>query len=107
VVRPNSRGRIPWHENLRSAISRWFFEDRLTPMTQAELDAATEHQHHALHEMEEQEAAELQGAHERAGHGDSPLYLAEAELHDEKRPETGNRPSNLPAGSAKDDDASS
>ena len=46
VVRPNAQGRIPWHENVRASISRWFFEDRLTPVSQAELDAALAHQHH-------------------------------------------------------------
>lgn len=43
VVRPNAQGRIPWHEHLRASISRWFFEDRITPLTQAELDAASAH----------------------------------------------------------------
>ena len=38
VVRPNAKGRIPWTENLRSAMSRWFFEDRLAPLTQAEIE---------------------------------------------------------------------
>ncbi|WP_149084027.1 MULTISPECIES: cytochrome bc1 complex cytochrome b subunit [Microbacterium] len=38
VVRPNAKGRIPWTENLRSAMSRWFFEDRLAPLTQADID---------------------------------------------------------------------
>jgi len=49
VVRPNSRGRIAWHENLRASISRWFFEDRLTPVTNAMLASG----HHD--EVEEQE----------------------------------------------------
>lgn len=39
VVRPNAKGRIPWTENVRSAVSRWFFEDRLVPLTQADIDA--------------------------------------------------------------------
>ncbi|WP_082066344.1 cytochrome b [Microbacterium oxydans] len=43
VVRPNAKGRIPWTENLRSAVSRWFFEDRLVPLTQADIDAVDGH----------------------------------------------------------------
>jgi ubiquinol-cytochrome c reductase cytochrome b subunit len=74
VVRPNAKGRIPWHENLRSAMSRWFFEDRLSPMTQTELEGHTHHQHEELEEMAETEALEIQGAHERAGHPESALY---------------------------------
>lgn len=48
VVRPNDKGRIPWHENLRSSLSRWFFEDRLQPVTQAEIDEARAHHAHGL-----------------------------------------------------------
>ncbi|EED6225496.1 ubiquinol-cytochrome c reductase cytochrome b subunit, partial [Salmonella enterica subsp. enterica serovar Haifa] len=43
VVRPNAKGRIPWHQNARAALSRWFFEDRLSPLTQAEVDRAGAH----------------------------------------------------------------
>lgn len=50
VVRPNDQGRIPASEKLRAALSRWFFEDRLAPLTQTELDHADEHQRHALAE---------------------------------------------------------
>ena len=46
VVRPNAQGRIPASENFRAAVSRWFFEDRLAPVTQAELDEADSHHHH-------------------------------------------------------------
>ncbi|WP_258131984.1 ubiquinol-cytochrome c reductase cytochrome b subunit [Microbacterium sp. MYb62] len=52
VVRPNAKGRIPWTENLRSSISRWFFEDRLAPLTQAEVEAADAHRAHAPDEVE-------------------------------------------------------
>ncbi len=52
VVRPNEAGRIPWTQNLRSAMSRWFFEDRLTPLTQSEITAADAHQVHALHDLD-------------------------------------------------------
>src|SRR6478736_5566399 len=62
VVRPNAKGRIPWTENLRSSMSRWFFEDRLAPLTQAEVAAADAHQHHVTAHNDETEAAEIQGA---------------------------------------------
>ncbi|MCR2811460.1 ubiquinol-cytochrome c reductase cytochrome b subunit [Microbacterium sp. zg.Y1090] len=91
VVRPNDKGRIPWHENLRASLSRWFFEDRLTPLTQTELDAALEHQHHSLDHIEEEEVAELQGAHDRAGVPDAPLHP----IDDGHNSETANRPSNV------------
>ena len=59
VVRPNAKGRISWTENLRSSISRWFFEDRLAPLTQAEIEAADAHQHHVTAQNDETEAAEI------------------------------------------------
>ncbi|GGH40260.1 cytochrome bc1 complex cytochrome b subunit [Microbacterium album] len=52
VVRPNAQGKIPLGERLRASMSRWFFEDRLAPLTQTELDAAVAHQHHALAEYD-------------------------------------------------------
>ncbi|MGF2947734.1 cytochrome bc1 complex cytochrome b subunit [Microbacterium alcoholitolerans] len=67
VVRPNAKGRIPWHQNLRSSLSRWFYEDRLLPLTQAQIEEADAHQHHTLAHNEEIEAQEIAGAHERAG----------------------------------------
>ena len=76
VVRPNAKGRISWTENLRSSISRWFFEDRLAPLTQAEIEAADAHQHHVTAQNDETEAAEIQGAHERAGVPDAPITLS-------------------------------
>ncbi|RLK49631.1 cytochrome b [Microbacterium telephonicum] len=91
VVRPNDKGRIPWHENMRSGLSRWFFEDRLTPVTQTEIEAARAHQHHTLEHIAHEEAEELQGAHERAGVPDAPLHPIE----DGKGSETANRPSNI------------
>jgi ubiquinol-cytochrome c reductase cytochrome b subunit len=72
IVRPNARGRIPWHENIRAVMSRWFFEDRLAPLTQAELDEAASHQQHEVGHIAVEEDLELQGAHERAGVPDAP-----------------------------------
>ncbi|GEP48403.1 ubiquinol-cytochrome c reductase cytochrome b subunit [Microbacterium saccharophilum] len=91
VVRPNDKGRIPWHENLRASLSRWFFEDRLTPLSQGEIEAALAHQHHSLDHIADEEALELQGAHERAGVPDAPLHP----IDDGHNTETANRPSNI------------
>jgi ubiquinol-cytochrome c reductase cytochrome b subunit len=91
VVRPNDKGRIPWHQNLRASISRWFFEDRLVPLTQGDIEEARAHQHHTLDHIADEEAAELQGAHERAGVPDAPLHP----IDDGHNTETANRPSNI------------
>ncbi|MGF3053911.1 cytochrome b [Microbacterium sp. YY-03] len=48
VVRPNDKGRIPAMQKFRAALSRWFFEDRLAPVTQAELDEAASHHAHGV-----------------------------------------------------------
>lgn len=40
MLRPNSRGRIPATEHIRAGLSRWFFEDRIAPVTQKEIDVA-------------------------------------------------------------------
>ncbi|WP_336633070.1 cytochrome bc1 complex cytochrome b subunit [Microbacterium sp. MMO-79] len=91
VVRPDDQGRIPWHENLRSSLSRWFFEDRLVPVTQAEIDEAEAHAHHAAVHLAESEDAEIQGMHERAGVPDAPHHP----IDDGRRSETAVRPSNV------------
>ncbi len=62
VVRPNAKGRIPWTENVRSAVSRWFFEDRLMPLTQADIDAVDAHGVHAPDEVETGTAADAVGS---------------------------------------------
>jgi ubiquinol-cytochrome c reductase cytochrome b subunit len=72
-------------------VSRWFFEDRLSPVTQAELDAAVSHQHHELEHIATEEDAELQGAHERAGVPDAP----HVPIDDGHSSETAVRPSNV------------
>ncbi len=100
VVRPNDQGRIPWHENLRASISRWFFEDRLVPVTQAELDAADAHHHHEVEAHEAAETAEIQGAHDRAGVPDAPLHAAP----EERVGETANRPSTIVKKDDEDED---
>ncbi len=39
MVRPDSRGRISPMQRFRSVMSRWFFEDRISPATRAELES--------------------------------------------------------------------
>lgn len=90
VVRPNPEDRIPWTPNLRSAMSRWFFEDRLAPLTQAEVEAADAHQRHVTAHDEEEVDAEIQGAHDRAGFPDAPLKPTENHVD-----ETANIPSTV------------
>ncbi len=96
VVRPNAKGNIPWHENLRAGLSRWFFEDRLTPLTQAEIAAADAHQRHGLEHMDEAEQAEIEGAAERAAEEGKPTYAlgekASAEFDSPKRLNELNEP---------------
>ena len=43
LARPNSKGKITGRVRLRAAMSRWFFEDRVAPVTPAELEAAHKH----------------------------------------------------------------
>jgi len=88
VVRPNAKGKIGFWQNTRSALSRWFFEDRLTPVTQTELDAAVAHQHHTLEEVNATTSAEIQGAHARAGHPESPLRPQEPDAKTGEIPTT-------------------
>ncbi|RLP82805.1 ubiquinol-cytochrome c reductase cytochrome b subunit [Mycetocola lacteus] len=38
MLRPNAQGKITGSMRLRAAMSRWFFEDRIAPVTQTELD---------------------------------------------------------------------
>ncbi|WP_437584821.1 cytochrome bc1 complex cytochrome b subunit [Paramicrobacterium sp. CJ85] len=38
MIRPNSRGKITAGQRFRAALSRWFFEDRIAPVSQKELD---------------------------------------------------------------------
>jgi ubiquinol-cytochrome c reductase cytochrome b subunit len=48
MARPNARGKITIRTRIRAGMSRWFFEDRVTPVTPSELEA--EHKHgKALH----------------------------------------------------------
>ncbi|UCR89761.1 cytochrome bc1 complex cytochrome b subunit [Mycetocola spongiae] len=40
MLRPNAQGKITAGERLRVSLSRWFFEDRIAPVSQTELDKA-------------------------------------------------------------------
>jgi ubiquinol-cytochrome c reductase cytochrome b subunit len=40
MLRPNARGKITVGERVRASLSRWFFEDRIAPVTQGELEAS-------------------------------------------------------------------
>ncbi|MGO3135826.1 MAG: ubiquinol-cytochrome c reductase cytochrome b subunit, partial [Agrococcus casei] len=42
--RPNSAGRITAGTKIRGSLSRWFFEDRITPVTKSELEQS-KHDH--------------------------------------------------------------
>jgi ubiquinol-cytochrome c reductase cytochrome b subunit len=48
MLRPNAQGKITMSERARAAISRWFFEDRITPVSKGEIEAAEHHgdEHH-------------------------------------------------------------
>lgn len=45
TVRPNAQGKITGGTRFRAAMSRWFFEDRIAPVSQSELEASA-HSHH-------------------------------------------------------------
>ncbi|TPW76363.1 cytochrome bc1 complex cytochrome b subunit [Schumannella soli] len=45
MVRPDARGRITQRAKLRASLSSWFFEDRIAPVTQKELESSS-HGHH-------------------------------------------------------------
>ncbi|PJJ55070.1 cytochrome b [Compostimonas suwonensis] len=38
MIRPDSKGRITGTQRFRAALSRWFFEDRITPVTNKEIE---------------------------------------------------------------------
>jgi ubiquinol-cytochrome c reductase cytochrome b subunit len=60
MLRPNAKGQISPAERFRSAMSSWFFEDRIAPVTATEL----EQQHHAGHgALEGGETTEIESGH--------------------------------------------
>lgn len=43
MVRPNEQGKITTGRKVRAAFSRWFFEDRIIPVTKGELEQSKDH----------------------------------------------------------------
>jgi ubiquinol-cytochrome c reductase cytochrome b subunit len=43
MIRPNASGRIPVTERARAIASRWFFEDRIEPVTSTDIEVAQHH----------------------------------------------------------------
>jgi len=61
MLRPDARGRISPAKRVQSAMSRWFFEDRIAPVTRGELDQAHGHAHGSV--GGHQAAGELDQSH--------------------------------------------
>jgi ubiquinol-cytochrome c reductase cytochrome b subunit len=47
LARPNAAGKITLRARLRAGLSRFYFEDRIAPVTQTEIEAAHHHGDHA------------------------------------------------------------
>jgi ubiquinol-cytochrome c reductase cytochrome b subunit len=45
MIRPNAQGRISVNQRARAIVSRWFFEDRIAPVTKGEIEQAHDHGH--------------------------------------------------------------
>jgi ubiquinol-cytochrome c reductase cytochrome b subunit len=58
LARPNAAGKITLRARLRAGLSRFYFEDRIAPVTQTEIDAAHHHGDHAAVEAAEVKAVE-------------------------------------------------
>jgi ubiquinol-cytochrome c reductase cytochrome b subunit len=59
LARPNAQGKITLGARIRAGLSRVYFEDRIAPVTQTEIDAARhEHGEHAEVEAKETKAVE-------------------------------------------------
>ncbi|MCU1475102.1 ubiquinol-cytochrome c reductase cytochrome b subunit [Amnibacterium sp.] len=43
MIRPNAAGRIPPQERVRAVLSRWFFEDRIEPVTRTDVELSSHH----------------------------------------------------------------
>jgi ubiquinol-cytochrome c reductase cytochrome b subunit len=43
MIRPNAAGKITATQRLRAGMSRWFFEDRISPVTSTEVEKASHH----------------------------------------------------------------
>ena len=58
IARPNKNGKITAMEKLRASLTRFYFEDRISPVTKTELRDAQEHADHDLTQKEAQKALE-------------------------------------------------
>jgi len=45
LARPNAQGKITFSSRIRASLSRFYFEDRIAPATQTEIDEAAHHNH--------------------------------------------------------------
>jgi ubiquinol-cytochrome c reductase cytochrome b subunit len=43
MIRPNTEGKITVNQRMRAALTRWFFEDRISPASQRELESSEHH----------------------------------------------------------------
>lgn len=45
MIRPNARGKITVGQRMRASLSRWFFEDRIAPVSKGELESGHDGHH--------------------------------------------------------------
>jgi len=45
MLRPDDDGRIPFGRRVRAGFSRWFYQDRIVPPTQAEIEQSKHEGH--------------------------------------------------------------
>jgi len=46
MIRPDANGKITGNQRVRAALSRWFFEDRIAPVSRGEIEAQSHGDHH-------------------------------------------------------------
>ena len=46
MIRPDANGKITVNQRARAAVSRWFYEDRISPVTRAEIESQSHGDHH-------------------------------------------------------------
>ncbi|WP_419819039.1 cytochrome bc1 complex cytochrome b subunit [Glaciibacter flavus] len=67
IIRPNANGKITIAQRVRASLSRWFFEDRIAPVSKAELEAAHGHHEVDMGEVEEITVGEMNVHRETVG----------------------------------------
>jgi len=45
MIRPNAEGKISTGQRIRASASRWFFEDRIAPVSQREIEQSQDEHH--------------------------------------------------------------